>query len=52
MQNYITYLTLQQNQIFYIWKQKEYLASELHDLTEQEKRELNHQMIDEIEEET
>ena len=28
-------------QIFYIWKQKEYLASELHDLTEQEKRELN-----------
>ncbi|SCU06743.1 Replication protein [Staphylococcus aureus] len=39
-------------QIFYIWKQKEYLASELHDLTEQEKRELNHQMIDEIEEET
>ena len=39
-------------QIFYIWKQKEYLASELHDLTEKEKRELNHQMIDEIEEET
>lgn len=39
-------------QIFYIWKQKEYLASELHDLTEQEKRELNYQMIDEIEEET
>jgi len=39
-------------QIFYIWKQKEYLASELHDLTEQEKRELNHQMINEIEEET
>ena len=38
-------------QIFYIWKQKEYLASELYDLTEQEKRELNHQMIDEIEEE-
>ncbi|PXA61431.1 protein rep, partial [Staphylococcus pseudintermedius] len=26
-------------QIFYIWKQKEYLASELYDLTEQEKRE-------------
>lgn len=24
-------------QFFYIWKQKEYLASELHDLTEQEK---------------
>ncbi|PTJ54254.1 replication protein [Mammaliicoccus sciuri] len=38
-------------QIFYIWKQKEYLASELYDLTEQEKREINHQMIDEIEEE-
>ena len=38
-------------QIFYIWKQKEYLASELYDLTEQERREINHQMIDEIEEE-
>ncbi|HEU5516150.1 TPA: protein rep [Streptococcus pneumoniae] len=38
-------------QIFYIWKQKEYLASELYDLTEQEKREINHKMIDEIEEE-
>lgn len=38
-------------QIFYIWKQKEYLASELYDLTEQEKKEINHQMIDEIEEE-
>ena len=38
-------------QIFYIWKQKEYLASELYDLTEQEKREINHQMIGEIEEE-
>ncbi|MCC5286431.1 protein rep, partial [Staphylococcus aureus] len=37
-------------QIFYIWKQKEYLASELYDLTEQEKREINHKMIDEIEE--
>ncbi|NKO61003.1 Rep protein [Staphylococcus aureus] len=43
--------TLQQNQIFYIWKQKEYLASELYDLTEQEKREINYKMIDEIEEE-
>ena len=32
-------------QIFYIWKQKEYLASELYDLTEQEKREINHKMI-------
>ncbi|HET0722442.1 TPA: protein rep, partial [Streptococcus pneumoniae] len=31
-------------QIFYIWKQKEYLASELYDLTEQEKREINHKM--------
>ncbi|MCE4979132.1 protein rep [Staphylococcus aureus] len=38
-------------QIFYIWKQKEYLASELYDLTEQEKKEINHKMIDEIEEE-
>lgn len=38
-------------QIFYVWKQKEYLASELYDLTEQEKREINHQMISEIEEE-
>ncbi|GEP80799.1 replication protein [Staphylococcus carnosus] len=38
-------------QIFYIWKQKEYLASELYDLTEHEKREINHKMIDEIEEE-
>lgn len=38
-------------QIFYIWKQKEDLASELYDLTEQEKREINHKMIDEIEEE-
>ncbi|NHC76555.1 protein rep [Staphylococcus aureus] len=38
-------------QIFYIWKQKEYLASELYDLTEQEKREINYKMIDEIEEE-
>ena len=37
-------------QIFYIWNQKEYLASEIYDLTEQEKREINHQMIDEIEE--
>lgn len=27
-------------QIFYIWKQKEYLASELYDLTEQEKEKL------------
>ncbi|MCG1464563.1 protein rep, partial [Staphylococcus epidermidis] len=34
-------------QIFYIWKQKEYLASELYDLTEQEKREINYKMIDE-----
>lgn len=38
-------------QIFYVWKQKEYLASELYDLTEQEKKEINHQMINEIEEE-
>ena len=38
-------------QIFYIWNQKEYLASEIYDLTEQEKREINYRMIDEIEEE-
>ena len=38
-------------QIFYVWNQKEYLASEIYDLTEQEKRKINHQMIDEIEEE-
>ncbi|MFX0550180.1 protein rep [Hathewaya histolytica] len=38
-------------QIFYHWNQKEYLASEIFDLTESEKQEINHQMIDEIEEE-
>ena len=38
-------------QIFYIWNKKEYLASEIYDLSEQEKREINHQMINEIEEE-
>lgn len=37
-------------QIFYIWKQKEYLASEIFDLTEEEKSEINHQMINEIDE--
>ncbi|MFA0972424.1 replication protein, partial [Staphylococcus aureus] len=36
---------------FYIWIKKEYLASEIFDLTESEKQEINHQMIDEIEEE-
>ena len=36
---------------FYIWIKKEYLTSELFDLTESEKQEVNHQMIDEIEEE-
>ncbi|MBN4936382.1 replication initiation protein, partial [Staphylococcus sp. EG-SA-6] len=30
---------------------KEYLASEIFDLTEEEKRKINHQMIDEIDEE-
>ncbi|RIO06441.1 replication protein, partial [Mammaliicoccus sciuri] len=30
---------------------KEYLASELYDLTEQEKKSINNQMINEIEEE-
>jgi len=38
-------------QIYYIWNQKEYLASELHELTEEEKRKINHQTINEIEEE-
>lgn len=38
-------------QIFYIWAKKEYLASELYDLTEQEKKSINNQMIHEIEEE-
>lgn len=38
-------------QIFYIWNKKEYLASEIYDLSEQEKKEINHQMINEIEEE-
>lgn len=38
-------------QIFYVWNQKEYLASEIYDLTEEEKREVNNQMINEIEEE-
>ena len=44
-------LPLQKKNFFYTLKQKEYLASELYDLTEQEKREINHKMIDEIEEE-
>ena len=38
-------------QIFYYWNQKEYLASEIFDLTEEEKSKINHQMIDEIDEE-
>lgn len=38
-------------QIFYVWNQKEYLASEIFDLTEEEKSKINHRMIDEIEEE-
>ncbi|WP_105800716.1 protein rep, partial [Staphylococcus aureus] len=33
-------------QIFYHWNQKEYLASEIFDLTEEEKSRINHQMID------
>ncbi|MDO0995800.1 Rep protein [Staphylococcus borealis] len=35
---------------FYIWNKKEYLTSELFDLIESEKQEINHQVIDEIEE--
>ncbi|MEJ7144498.1 protein rep [Staphylococcus capitis] len=38
-------------QIFYVWNQKEYLAIEIFDLTEEEKSKINHRMIDEIEEE-
>ena len=38
-------------QIFYTWNKKEYLASEIFDLTESEEQEINHQMIDESEEE-
>ncbi|HHB2468091.1 TPA: Rep protein [Staphylococcus aureus] len=36
---------------FYIWNKKEYLTSELFDLTESEKQKINHQVIDEIEQE-
>lgn len=39
-------------QFFYIWNKKEYLASEIYDLSEQEKMEINKQMIDEIVEES
>jgi len=38
-------------QIFYMWNKKEYLASEIFDLTDEEKREVNQKMINEIEEE-
>ncbi len=38
-------------QIFYHWNQKEYLASEIFDLSEEEKSKINHQMIDEVDEE-
>ena len=38
-------------QIFYMWNKNEYLASEIFDLTEEEKSKINHRMIDEIEEE-
>ena len=38
-------------QNFYHWNQKEYLASEIFGLTEEEKSKINHQMIDEIDEE-
>lgn len=36
---------------FILGIKKEYLASEIFDLTESEEQEINHQMIDEIEEE-
>ena len=38
-------------QIFYMWNKNEYLASEIFDLTDEEKQKINHQMINEIEEE-
>ena len=38
-------------QIFYTWNKKEYLASEIFDLTDEEKQKINHQMINEIEKE-
>ena len=38
-------------QIFYMWNKNEYLASEIFDLTDEEKKLINHQMINEIEEE-
>ncbi|MEX2957360.1 replication protein, partial [Staphylococcus pasteuri] len=38
-------------QIFYMWNKYEYLASEIFDLTDEEKQKINHQMINEIEEE-
>ncbi|ULG73167.1 protein rep [Macrococcus brunensis] len=36
--------------IYYAWNQTEYLASELHELTEEEKKRINHQTINELEE--
>lgn len=38
-------------QIFYMWNKNEYLASEIFDLTDEEKQKINHQMINEIEKE-
>ena len=38
-------------QIFYMWNKNEYLASEIFDLTDEEKQKINHQMINENEEE-
>ncbi|MGX0397064.1 hypothetical protein ACUW6P_002317, partial [Staphylococcus epidermidis] len=35
----------------YMWNKNEYLASEIFDLTDEEKQKINHQMINEIEEE-
>ncbi|ELD8163370.1 protein rep [Staphylococcus pseudintermedius] len=35
-------------QIFYRWNQKEYLASEIFELSEEEKKVINNQMIDEL----
>lgn len=38
-------------QIFCMWNKNEYLASEIFDLTDEEKQKINHQMINEIEKE-
>ncbi|ELK4474977.1 protein rep [Staphylococcus pseudintermedius] len=50
--DYLTDVDLTQYiyQIFYRWNQKEYLASEIFELSEEEKKVINNQMIDELKE--